>query len=229
MPCDIPARCSACASRSLSLCAGLDDRGMAALHAIGRRRTLSAGQVLSWAGDPAIVCANLVSGVLKVARQEAGGQAQIVGLLFPGDFAGDPFATRATDTIAALTEADLCVYPRAALAGTLDRHPVAARLLLRRTLATLAGARRSLPMLAHARADARIAAFLIDMAYRSGVADDAEFQLPLSRGAIAEVLGLAIETVSRHMTAFRDEGLIALSGLRGVRLSDRMALARRAV
>lgn len=228
MPSEAPARCAACVARNLALCAGLADRELAALHAIGRRRVLSAGQVLTWAGDPAIVCGNLVSGVLKVARQEADGRTQIVGLLFPGDFAGDPFATRSTDMIAALTEADLCVYPREALVQTLEHHPAAERLLLRRTLATLTAARRALPMLSHARAEVRVAAFLLDMARRAEVSGDRPFVLPLSRGAIAEALGLAIETVSRHITGFRDDGLIALSGLRGIRLLDRVALARRA-
>lgn len=51
------------------------------------------------------------------------------------------------------------------------------------------------------------------------------FRLPLSRGAMAEALGLVVETVSRHMTAFQQDGLIALSGLRGVRLIDRTRLA----
>ncbi|WP_433911347.1 helix-turn-helix domain-containing protein [Sphingomonas yabuuchiae] len=47
----------------------------------------------------------------------------------------------------------------------------------------------------------------------------------LSRGAMAEALELAVETVSRQMTAFRQDGLIALSGQRGVRLIDRTRLA----
>lgn len=42
---------------------------------------------------------------------------------------------------------------------------------------------------------------------------------------MAEALGLAVETVSRQMTAFQQEGLIALSGLRGVRLIDWTRLA----
>lgn len=43
---------------------------------------------------------------------------------------------------------------------------------------------------------------------------------------MAEALGLAVETVSRHMTAFQQDGLIALSGLRGVRLLDPVRLAQ---
>jgi CRP/FNR family transcriptional regulator len=36
-----------------------------------------------------------------------------------------------------------------------------------------------------------------------------EFQLSMSRGDIANHLGLAVETVSRLFTRFQDEGLIA--------------------
>lgn len=42
---------------------------------------------------------------------------------------------------------------------------------------------------------------------------------------MAEAPGLAVETVSRHMTAFQQDGLIAFAGLRGVRLLDRVRLA----
>lgn len=208
----------------MALCDGLGGAALTALHHIGRRRRLSAGQAFGWRGDPASHCANLVSGVLKVSRVEADGDVQIVGLLYPGDFVGALFADHSTDTIAALSDADLCVYPRPALEALLVHHPAAGRLLLRRTMATLAEVRRWMPMLARARAEARVAALLLDMARRSAVEDEA-FRLPLSRGAMAEALGLAVETVSRHMTAFQQDGLITLSGLRGVRLLDRVRLA----
>ena len=180
---------------------------------------------MCWAGDPAHSCANLVSGVLKVSRVETDGRVQIVGLLYPGDFVGTLFAQRSLDTIAALSDADLCVYPRQALEDMLVRHPAAGRLLLRHTLATLAEARRWMPMLARARAEARVAALLIDMTRRCDADALGRFRLPLSRGAMAEALGLAIETVSRHMTAFHQDGLIEIYGLRGLRLVDARRLA----
>jgi len=225
MPSDLPPRCAACAARNMALCDGLGGAALAALHHIGRRRRLTAGQAFGWTGDPASHCANLVSGVLKVSRMEADGGIQIVGLLYPGDFVGALFVERSVDTVAALSDADLCVYPRLALEALLDHHPAAGRLLLRRTMATLGEVRRWMPMLARARADARVAALLLDMARRGKVAGDEAFRLPLSRGAMAEALGLAVETVSRHMTAFQQDGLIALTGLRGVRLLDRVRLA----
>ena len=220
-----PARCNACAARDVALCAGLEDDALATLHRIGRRRVLPAGQALGWAGEPATICANLVSGVLKVARTEADGRVQIVGLLYPGDFVGQLFADDFADTIGALSDADLCVYPRLALEEAVQRHPGVRRLLLRRTLTTVSEARHWMPMLARARAEARVAALLIDMARRCDADAQGTFALPLSRGAMAEALGLAIETVSRHMTAFQARGLITLVGLRGVRMLDAVGLA----
>ncbi|MDR6145807.1 CRP/FNR family transcriptional regulator [Sphingomonas sp. SORGH_AS870] len=222
---DLPPRCAACAGRSMALCDGLDEAALAAIHHIGHRRWLRAGQAFGWIGDPARHCAHLVSGVLKVTRMQADGGIQIVGLLYPGDFVGTLFADRSADAITALGDADLCVYPRQALEEMLVRHPAAGRLLLRRTLATLGEVRRWMPMLARARADARVAALLLDMARRCGAEGDGMFRLPLSRGAMAEALGLAVETVSRHMTALQNDGVIQLCGLRGVRLIDRTRLA----
>lgn len=228
MPCEPPARCVACAAHGLALCRDLGVDQLVALHAIARRRVLFTRQALYRAGDAGFVCANVTSGVLQVQRDEAGGRDQIVGLLFPGDFAGDPFAPAAPDTVLALSEATLCIYPRAALMRALEAHPEIGRLLLRRTFATLASTRRSLAMLAYGRAEARLAAFLLDMAERAGCGADgagARFQLPLSRSAMAEALGLAPETVSRAMSMLRAAKLVATQGHRGVQLLDRGGLA----
>ncbi|MDF2603968.1 Crp/Fnr family transcriptional regulator [Sphingomonas sp.] len=219
-----PPRCAACAARDTTVCASFADRELTALHGIGRRRVLKAGQVLIWAGDPAAVCANLVSGVLKVVREDPGGRAQIVGLLFPGDFVGELFVEQARETVVALVDADLCLYPRRALEPVLAAQPGAEGLLLRRAMGTLAEARRWMLMLGRRHAPEKVAAFLLDMHRRLGVGDRVD--LPMGRGAVGEVLGLTIETVSRQMTALKAAGLIALPGGRQVRLLDRAALAR---
>jgi CRP/FNR family transcriptional regulator len=50
------------------------------------------------------------------------------------------------------------------------------------------------------------------------------FDLPLTRGEMAEVLGLTIETVSRQLTKLKAEGAINLMGARGITLRDRAKL-----
>ncbi|MEM6356703.1 MAG: helix-turn-helix domain-containing protein, partial [Pseudomonadota bacterium] len=48
--------------------------------------------------------------------------------------------------------------------------------------------------------------------------------LPITREAMADYLGLTIETVSRQFTSLRKEGIIALEGTRTVRVPDFLAL-----
>jgi CRP/FNR family transcriptional regulator len=51
------------------------------------------------------------------------------------------------------------------------------------------------------------------------------YELPLSRGEIADLLGLTIETVSRQMTRLRAAGIIGLPGGRGITIENPAALA----
>jgi CRP/FNR family transcriptional regulator, anaerobic regulatory protein len=46
------------------------------------------------------------------------------------------------------------------------------------------------------------------------------FDLPLTRAAMADYLGLTLETVSRQITALRQDGVIVLQGLRHVVVPD---------
>jgi CRP/FNR family transcriptional regulator len=52
--------------------------------------------------------------------------------------------------------------------------------------------------------------------------------LPLSRGEIADLLGLTIETVSRQMTRLRAAGIIDLPGGRAIVVRRPEALAQAA-
>jgi CRP/FNR family transcriptional regulator len=221
-----PPRCLTCPARAAALCRDLGDEQIAALHAIGRRRTFPRGQVVTWQGDPATLCANLVSGVLKVSRGDADGREQIVGLLFPGDFVGDLFAETATDTIATVSDADLCFYPRPALESLLERDPMATRLLLMRATRTLAETRNWVLLLGRRSAQEKVATFLLEMSRRLALCgtDVSAFSLPISRTGIGDALGLTIETVSRQITALKEAGAIALPGGRRVVIVDRRRL-----
>ncbi len=209
--------------RDASLCASLRDDELSALSGIGRARSVVKGQVVVWEGDPTI-CANLVSGVLKLSSSAADGREQIVGLLFPGDFVGQPFAEESSLTVTAVGDADLCVYPREAFETVVDDHPRLERMLLRRTMASLDEARARMVALGLKSALEKVAAFLVDMGERAAgplaPGRPCRFDLPLSRAQMADVLGLTIETVSRQMTVLKASGLIALSGHRTVTIHD---------
>lgn len=226
--------CAACAVRDRAVCGALSEADLRALNALGRRARLSRGETLVWAGDPGIVCGNLIRGVLKLTMTTPDGREAIVGLLYPADFVGRPFAEMAEVTISALTDAELCVFPRTAFERMLTDHSGMERLLLERTLAALDEARRRMVTLGRQSAEERLSGFLADMsrhvasaACRPSRGMPLTFDLPLTRGEIADLLGLTIETVSRQMTRLKSAGLIALPGGRAVTIRDRAALEAR--
>lgn len=228
------APCADCAVRDTALCGGLTDEELAELNRLGRRRRVAKGEVIAWAGDNNIVCANLLSGVLRLSGMTPGGREQTVGLLYPADFVGRPFAETMDVGIEALSDAELCVFPRAPFERVLADHARMERLLLQRVLAALDEARGRMLTLARGSAAEKISGFLLDMAGRAAATGcratpdgPLTFDLPLARGEIADLLGLTIETVSRQMTALARAGIIALPGGRALTILDMPALRLR--
>ncbi len=227
-------QCSECGVRDRALCGSLSDAELVGLSQLGVQRRLERGDTLVRADDPPLVCANVQAGVMKVSRVTSGGSEAIVGLLYPGDFIGRPFAEADDHDVVALTDVELCVFPRAAFERELIEHRQMEQMLLQRTLAELDRARHWLMRMGRATATARVAGFLDDMQRRLATSDcqrgampeaPAAFELPLSRGEIADLLGLTIETVSRQMTRLRAAGIIDLPGGRAVIIRDAAALA----
>jgi CRP/FNR family transcriptional regulator len=227
--------CADCAVRDRSLCGSLDNSELKALNALSQRRHVKRGQVIAWAGDEAVICGNLLNGVLKLVAATTDGREQIVGLLYPADFFGQPYAGETDFDIVTLTDAELCVFPRPAFERVLDDHQRMERLLLQRTLESLTEARERILVLARKSAGEKVAGFLVDMGARAGdkgcratAQGPITFDLSLTRGQMADVLGMTIETVSRQLTRLKTDGIIALPGARAVTISDRAALAARA-
>ncbi|MEP9358299.1 Crp/Fnr family transcriptional regulator [Sphingomonas sp. KR3-1] len=221
--------CSDCAVRDSALCASLNDKELGALNALGQHRHLQRGQALIWAGEESLVCANLISGVLKLSATTPDGREQVVGLLYPADFVGRPWAELADFTVTALGDAELCVFPRQPFERVLEDHAKMERLLLQRTMAALDEARARMLTLARLSAREKVAGLLLDLAdraqgCRATALGPVTFDLPLTRGEMAEVLGLTIETVSRQLTKLKTEGAINLMGARGITLRDRAKL-----
>jgi len=221
-------RCLDCAVRDTALCGGVGADDLASLSAIGRRRTLGAGQVLTWAGDANLLCANVVAGILKVTASTANGREQIVGLLFAGDFVGQPFTEDSTVTVTALVESDLCIYPRERFERVLGEAPGLEHALLRRTMASLNDARERMLTLGQRGAQERIAGFLLDLVDRTapgGAGGANSIDVPISRGDMADFLALTIETVSRQLTRLKGLGAVALPrGGRTILVRDRAIL-----
>lgn len=220
--------CDLCVVRNRAICAALDSREVEALNAIGRRRSLAAGESLIWEGEDSVLVANVVEGVLKLSAGSADGREQIVGVAYPSDFIGRPFGAINGHGVTALTEARVCVFNRRDFDAFAREHPELERKLLERTLGELDRTRRWMMLLGRKSASEKIASFLIELSERLtgvtcktlGEARSARFTLPFSRQQIADVLGLTIETVSRQFTSLKNRGLIDLPSRREVVILD---------
>lgn len=224
--------CSQCSVRDAALCGVLADADLAPMAAHGTQRRLARGETLIRAGDPVRLCANIQRGLMKISHTNPAGQEVILGLLWPGDFVGTPFLDGgpAPHDVVALGAVSLCVFPQGVIERTMADHPLMQRQLLSRTLAELGQVRGSLSRLARATALARVAGFIAQTAqrHRADGEDERQIELPLSRGEMADLLGLTIETVSRQMTRLKAAGVIGLPGGRHVLIQDPHALAEAA-
>ena len=219
--------CDVCAVRQYAICSALEAPELAALETIGRRRTLEAGEPLIWEGDDSVLVANVIEGILKLSTGTEDGREQIVGVVYPSDFIGRPFGATTRHSVTALTDARVCVFPRADFDRFASEHPGLEHKLLQRTLAELDRTRSWMLLLARKSAEEKIATFLLDMAERlaePGSASLDSFDLPFSRQQIGDVLGLTIETVSRQMTRLKRDGVIDLPTRRAVAILDRAGL-----
>ncbi|WP_379921964.1 Crp/Fnr family transcriptional regulator [Erythrobacter sp. R86502] len=215
--------CSACPVRDTAACAVLTPEERSAMAAAGRTRTLKRGEMLFAAGDEDAACATLLTGALKVAGVDQDGNERIYALVHPAGFIGELFAPFAHHDVVALTESQLCTFARRDIERAIEDYPALARALLRRSQADLLATRNLLELTIHASAEARLAALLHDFAAAASQSSchlAPHFELPLTRGEIANMLGLTIETVSRKLGELEDLGAIRREGRRGIALLD---------
>lgn len=193
-------------------------------------QTIPRGRTLVWEGEDAALVANVTEGVLKLSISTSDGREQIVGVVYPSDFIGRPFGDRSQYSVTALVDSKVCMFPRSAFDRFAHEHPELERRLLNRTLDELDRARRWMLLLGRKSAAERVASFLIEMSQRlAETGPDPQipldnFDLPLDRQQIADVLGLTIETVSRQLSAMRAAGVIELPGRRSLSIRDRARL-----
>jgi CRP/FNR family transcriptional regulator len=222
------AECERCPVRARAICGTLLVDALPGLATRGRHRSVARGQTLLWEGDESLFVANVIEGVLKLSTSTGDGREQIVGIVYPSDFIGRPFGKHTNHSVTALTDAKVCLFTRAEFDAFAEDHPELEHELLKRTLGELDRARNLMLLLGRKTAEERVATLLLEMASRLGArtSDGApeQFELPIGRQQMADILGLTIETVSRQLTRMRGSGLIDLPGRRGMVINDRGAL-----
>ncbi|MEM8742586.1 MAG: helix-turn-helix domain-containing protein [Pseudomonadota bacterium] len=227
-------RCQHCPIRDRAVCAYSSSSELSLLEAIKSYRTYLPGEEIAATGEPLEKLGSIVEGVVSMSRILADGRRQTVGLLFPGDFVGRVQHETAQYDAVAVDEVTLCLFDRRRFERLLSDSADLRNRLLDMTLDELDAAREWMVVLGRKTAREKIASFLsIVMRRRAGLRkrppwDGIEIDLPLTREAMADYLGLTIETVSRQIGALKRDGTIKLNGARNLTIPDVAALCHAA-
>ncbi|MFC4294416.1 Crp/Fnr family transcriptional regulator [Novosphingobium tardum] len=211
--------CAECPVRDRAACSALEPQEREELARAGRIRTLKRGETLFAAGDRNDACATLIEGALKVTSFDSQGVERILALVHPSGFTGELFAPFTHHDVVALTDSRLCVFSRAQLESAIERYPALAQALLRRSQEEIHETRELIELMGRRGAAGKVAGLLVAMSRAASTSPchgAQSFDLPLTRGEIAGLLGLTIETVSRQLGALEAKGLIARHGARGI-------------
>lgn len=229
---DVPVLCRSCEARHKGMCGALDSAELLALSRHTRMVRHSAGEELAAEGVPTESYANVMRGVVKLTKVLEDGRQQIVGLQFAPDFLGRLFAPESAVTAEAASDIDLCRVSKGALERLIAENPKLEHRLMRQTLRELDEAREWMVTLGRKTAAEKVASFLYLIATHLDPSSDSErkgrkFALPLTRGDIADFLGLTLETVSRQLSRLRAEKVIVITAVTHIEVPDLELLRKR--
>jgi len=220
----IPQLCLSCEARHKGVCGALDADQLIRLNRYSSQRSVAAGSELLGDQEEVASYANVLSGVVKLAKTMADGRQQIVGLQFAPDFLGRPFHASSQVAAEAASDLKLCTFPKTLIETMIAEQPELEHRLHKQALKELDEAREWMLTLGRKTAAEKVASFLHMIARNVDPERDAAgpttFELPLTRSDIADFLGLTIETVSRQLTRLRKAGVIEIENNRHVIVPD---------
>lgn len=168
----------------------------------------------------------VIAGSVKLLAQAPAGREKVIDIFGDGQLFGEigmfmdgPYRSWA-QTIGRCT---LLYMPRSAVIEAIGHDLGLALHLLHEVSNRAQILIDALTTIVSRSASERVAAYLLDLSARSGGGDRPRVVLPATKSAIASLLSLSPEALSRVLRRFHDDGLIELSG-RGIRLIDQRRL-----
>jgi len=220
--------CSNCCLQGVCLPCGLPAADLGELDELTmvKRRT-ARGAALYRGGDRFDALYAVRSGAFKTVCVSRGGEEKITGFYLSGEVLGlDAISSERHGYHAvALEDSEVCVIPFTRLQELALRIPELQQQLFRLLSRDIVRDQGLMLLLGNMTAEQRLAAFLLALSRRYkrlGYAADC-FNLRMTREEIGNYLGLTLETVSRLLSRFQREGLIAAQQ-REIELKDFDAL-----
>lgn len=195
--------------------------GADVIESIGTRMVVARGHTLFYEGDDADSIYRVVSGALRTSRVMLDGRRYVADFLFPGDFVGLNDGAKRSTTADALCDTILVRCSRRLFETKLEGDRGLGRMILSVLTGGLSSAQERMLLLGRKSAAERVATFLLMMADRAG---GNSIELPMTRGDIADYLGLTVETISRTISQFKARNFIRCRGITTVEIQQRAAL-----
>jgi CRP/FNR family transcriptional regulator, anaerobic regulatory protein len=223
----IPSDCGDCPIRHRAVCARCESHELHQLEEMKYYRSFEAGQTVIWSGDRMDFVASVVTGIATLTQTMEDGRRQIVGLLLPSDFVGRPGRDTAAYDVTATSDLVMCCFRKKPFEEMMVSTPHIGQRLLEMTLDELDAAREWMLLLGRKTAREKIASLIAIIARRDATVSTGtkarrpvQIELPLTREAMAEYLGLTLETVSRQISALKRDGVIEMQGKRHITIPD---------
>ena len=184
--------------------------------------SIAEGREIFAEGDDTDLFYKIVSGVVRICKFLSDGRRQIEAFHVADGFFGLELSGARAMAAEAVSDCTLIAYRRRNIESMALKDQTVASLLYQHAMQSLAKAQTHCLLLGRRGAAEKVAAFLLGWAQLSP--DKCVANLAMTRQDIADYLGLTIETVSRSLSQFERDGLIALDNARQVRLTNIAAL-----
>lgn len=195
------------------------------LTSVSALQKVKTGKTLFAEGDSADTVFEVVQGILKLYKLLPDGRRQIMGFVSTDKLIGFSDEDMYEYTAEAVTDVSLCRYSRAQFNRLLDEVPGFARRVLNARSQDLQSAQDQMLLLGRKTAIERMATFLLNLCKLQPLpAGGQSIRVPMTRGDIADYLGLTIETVSRTLTKLKRERVISLPQAAEIKLMNRERL-----
>jgi CRP/FNR family transcriptional regulator len=209
--------CDQCPSYENSAFKDLSTDEIQLLNRCRTTNTYKKKQVIFYEGNKAFGMYCVQQGRLKLYRTSDDGKEQIVRLVGPGSAIGyssllssEPFQVSAE----CLEDSLVCFIDKSAFMSLLERSPKLARRLLESTCNDLRNGEDMVCRFAQKSVRERVAETLLILKERYGIESKNGILLRtnLSRLELASLSGTVLESLVRHLSEFKSEGLIEIDG-----------------
>ncbi len=193
---------------------GIGEEDVRAILAAARTRRIERKATVFEQGQTATEFYVLLHGHLKVVQTTPAGQQVIVRVVEPGELYGVAVALGRPDypaSAVALEESITLAWPSSAWAGLVERAPALAVNALQTIGTRVQEAHTRLREVSTEEVERRVAHLLLRLAKVSGRKPDetAEVAFPITRQDMAEMTGTTLFTVSRVLSGWEQQGLVA--------------------